>query len=383
MKQINLKTVSLSWLTLAALTGFSCGASAAIGGVSADLTLVPRGGVSADLPHVPPISGYAEDVYQQYANDAGPNITIEVRNMRTGKVSEFAHKSMQSLVPAPIYRVMPRQWMPDGQRASFVVPQNQEFGHHDFAYNVDGFERLGYRLSDGTYRRLQVTVNIDGGRPETHQAVEFCWVKQKHCAILDPVIPFLQSQVDNRLRRALAGPDLSISNLSPDSDGAALQSQLTAPSALETDAAAAVKKCGLASHTNWSGLNWSTSEYSAWAKNIFGFTLWTMNIAKQSGAITCNASCLATPSVNSQPSSGNATPPYSVSCANKGVTSGTPYTGIGVSDAETKCSVGVLVSSASVGVSGKGAEIKLDFKMSGSVATYSGGMRVVDSCSYY
>jgi len=371
MNQISLRKVTLSCLTLAALTGFSFSTSAA------------TGGVSADVPHVPPINGYAEDVYQQYANDAGPNITIEVSTLRTGKVSEFEHKGMQSLLPAPAYRVMPRQWMPDAQRASFVVPQDQEFGHHDFAYNVDGFEHFGYRLGDGSYRRLQVTVNIDGGRPETHQAVEFCWAKQSHCAILDPVIPFLESQVNNRLRRALAGPDLTISNSSSDSGGPSLRSQLMAPSASPTVSAAAVKTCGLASHKTWKGLSWSTPALTYRVNDIFGNPFFTVNIAGESGAITCTASCLAAPAATLSPSSGLGNLGYTVSCASKAVTSGTPLTAIGVSDAETQCAVGYIVSSASVGVSGKGASVSLSFKLSGSVAQYSGGARVVDTCAYF
>ena len=63
----------------------------------------------------------------------------------------------------------------------------------------DRISRLGGDLSPAERNRN------DRKRDRQWEAMEFCWRQLGHCAVLDPVVAFLQSKVDNRLRLAAEG----------------------------------------------------------------------------------------------------------------------------------------------------------------------------------
>jgi hypothetical protein len=311
---------------------------------------------------VPPISNYAVGLYNEFSAAASGTISFQVQTVQTGSMTALAGKTLGSLVTVPPYRVEADQAGTTITRPRFVVPTDPNFGETDLSHSVDEFASHGFPLQDGAYSKLSVTVTISGDT-RSHDAVEFCWASLNHCAVLDPVIVFLQSRIDSRLALAAAG-------LSTRSAGT-----LSSPADVATTG-----RCGLASHPTWIGETLTWSRYSVPFKDVFGITLFTLFLAEQVDGITCDSRCLPQPFGTSSASSAGSFPGYSTQCDNQGATGVTSNHARAI--AETKCTESFLGSAhAEVSVNGKGASIGLSWSLGGSV--FSNGGVLNDSCSRF
>jgi hypothetical protein len=309
-----------------------------------------------------PSSGYAERLYNNYSAATTGAISFSVQTVQNGPMTALAGVTLGSLVTLPPYRIEADLSAPGLGNPRFIVPDDPTFGSTDLSYTADGFATNGFPLEDGAYRTLSVTATINGDT-RSHDAVEFCWPSLNHCAVLDPVVVFLQSKLDTLSGLAAAGwTPKSMGTLSAAAD------------------VAAAGRCGLASHPNWIGETITWPAYPVTAKDIFGITLFHMNIAEQQVGITCDSSCHPHPFANSNDSSSFGNLGYHTACGNRGDTgvSGSQARSI----AETKCTESFLGrASASVSVNGKGASISFSWDLSGSA--FSNGGVYSDACARF
>jgi hypothetical protein len=303
---------------------------------------------------------YVEGLYKEYAAGTAGKISFSVQTVENGRMPDLAGKPFGSLVSAPPYRIVTDQLGTALNNPRFVLPENPNYGLHDMSYTADKFADYGFPLEDGLYRRLRITATI-GSDVRSHEAMEFYWPSLNHSALLDPVVVFLESKVNTRLRLTAEGwgPRLTLSG----------PTKGVTPST-----------CGLSSHHTWTGETLTWSPWTAWAKDIFGVTLWQENLAQQIDGTSCNTSCKPLPFTTSSASSSFANLGYTTACAHKGDAGVTGATSRSI--AETDCTEEFIgQASASVSVNGSGASISFSWSLGGS-ANSNGGI-YTDSCGYF
>lgn len=328
------------------------------------------GGFAQAAPAAPQIGNYAEGLYAEYAAGTGGKISFQIATVDSGSLTSLQGTSFSSLLTVPPYRIETSDHGTELRNPQFVTPLVASYALHDMGYSVDKFQQVGYPLSDGTYRRLNVTASI-GGDTRQHQAMEFCWAQQKHCSVLDPVVVFLQSKVDNRLRLAASGWGPRVS---PIMNNQAADQKVSQDKQIYAT-------CGLASHHNWIGETITWKAYTVTYSDIFGITLVTKHLGLQQYGMSCDASCRPAPYSRSDSSSASGTLGWTTACARTGGASGiTSRTSREI--AETKCThEWAAQASASVTIEGSGASISASWKLGGGVD--SNGGELTDTCSYF
>ena len=319
--------------------------------------------VGAQAASVPNTGNYAEGLYAEFAAGTKGQVSFQLATLDRGPLTSIQGITFNSLLSAPPFRLETSQNGTELLDAHFAVPSIPSYNLHDMGYSVDKFQSVGYPVADGAYRRLSVTGTI-GNDTRQWQALEFCWVGQGHCAVLDPAVVFLQSKVDNRLQLASEGWG---PRMAPIGEGQGFHT----PSGT----------CGLASHPNWIGLTITWGAYSVNYKDIFGVTLVHKSLGEQQYGLTCNSSCYPAPFSRSDSSSAWGTLGWTTACARTGGATG--RTGRTARDiAETKCTHEFVQSaSASVTIDGSGASISATWKLGGGVDA-NGGL-YTDTCGYF
>ena len=317
----------------------------------------------AQAPSVSKTNNYAEGLYAEFAAGAGSEVSFQITTLDRGPLTSIQGIPFNSLLSAPPFRLETDDHGTDLLNAHFAVPETPSYNLHDMGYSVDKFQSIGYPVSAGSYRRLNVAGTV-GNDTRQWQALEFCWPELGHCAVLDPAVVFLQSKVDNRLRLRADGwgPRLSLGG-----EGKGVMS----PSGT----------CGLSSHHGWTyeAITWNA--YTVKYKNIFGFTLVSKSLGMQQVGLSCTVSCNPAPFSTSNSSSAWGNSGYTTACANTGGATGT--TGAtGRSIAQTKCThQWVQQASASVTIAGSGASISANWTLAGGVD--SNGGTLTDTCGYF
>jgi len=311
----------------------------------------------------PKASNYAEGLYAEFAAGTGGKVSFQITTLDRGPLTSIQGIPFSSLLSAPPYRLETSDHGTDLLDAHFAVPQNPSYNLHDMANSVDKFSSVGYPVLDGSYRRLNVTGTIG---TDTHQweALEFCWPGLAHCAVLDPVVVFLQSKVDNRLLLASQGWGPRMTPIGEDQG-------VHTPSGT----------CGLSSHHNWIGLTITWGAYSVNYKDIFGVTLVHKSLGEQQYGLSCTTSCYPAPFSRSDSSSAWGTLGWTTACARTGGATG--KTGRTAREiAETKCTHEfVQQASVSVTIKGSGASISATWKLGGGVDANGG--EYTDTCGYF
>jgi hypothetical protein len=340
---------------------------------------LPAAGGTADYTtgqaSAPRMSRYSEDTYEEYENAASGAVTFSVDVVSAGAMKTLAGKALKDLVTVPSYRLVSNQAGTAITNPQFVVPSEERYGLHDLRYFVDQFEDFGLPLNEGTYRRLSVTAAV-GGDVRTHQAVEFCWSSLNHCAILDPVVVWLESKVKSRLALAATGWGPRISGHGARTLDAALSTSSRKPSPRG--------RCGLASHHNWTGETMTWSAYEEKFSDIFGITLATEYLGEQQDEIVCTASCKPeTAGFSDSSSASNSDPVYSFACSNKGAggTTGSSARSI----AETACVDNLSFGSVSISYSVEdqgSSSVSVTLHDAGGSVHSNGGV-YYDSCGIF
>ncbi len=311
----------------------------------------------------PKIDNYAEGLYAEFAAGTGGKISFQLSTIDSGPMTSLQGIAFSGLLSVPPYRVETSDHGTELLNPQFIVPETPSYNLHDMASSVDGFQTAGYPVADGSYRRLSVTGTI-GSESRHWEAMEFCWTGLGHCAVLDPVVVFLQSKVENRLRLAADGwgPQLT-----PSGEG---QGVVTPAG-----------KCGLSSHHNWIGETITWKAYTVTYKDVFGLTLVTKHLGEQQYGTSCDVHCNPAPFSRSDSSSANGTAGWTTACARTGGATG--HTGrTSRSIGETKCThKWVEHASASVTIKGSGGSISADWTLGGGVDS-NGGV-YTDTCGYF
>lgn len=317
----------------------------------------------AQAVSAPQVNNYAEGLYTEFAAGTGGQISFQINTVDSGPLTSLQGIEFSSLLSAPPYRVETSDHGTDLLNPRFLVPETPEYNLHDMPSSVERFQSVGYPVAEGTYRRLSVTGAI-GSEKRQWESMEFCWPALGHCAVLDPVVVFLQSKVDNRLRLAAEGWGPQIT-LSGEGEG------VVTPSG----------RCGLSSHHNWIGETITWKAYTVKYKDIFGFTLVTKHLGEQQYGTSCNSRCYPAPFSRSDSSSANGTAGWTTACDRTGGATGrTGRTSRSI--AESKCTHKfVQHASASVTIKGYGASISADWTLGGGVDS-NGGV-YTDTCGYF
>ncbi len=306
-------------------------------------------------------SHYAEGVYSDYAAATGNRILFEVATRSGGPLSELAGRPFGEVIEVPAYQIETSMIDLDFDQPH-TVSSLSKAADRQLSATVAGFNKVGYPVRQGQYRILEIGVGL-GSEVTSHQALEFCWPKQGHCVVLDPVVTFLDTMVQNR--RALRA------------EGQAVKIQLEPVVA----SSKAVATCQLASHRGSIGITYTWGASTVTYKDVFGITLVQKSLGGQQSGLRCDSSCKPAPFGYSNASSCYGNLGYSCAC-NKAFGSGKTG-GTGKAISETKCTHKLLTASqASVSIKQNfTASVTLDWTLNGGVDSKGGSF--LDTCGYF
>jgi hypothetical protein len=357
-----LKTIS-SWTTIATLASIASVAQTT-------LSIKP-------IAQAAPTN--AESIYQEYAAATDGKISFVVQTLDQGPLSQLAGKPFHTLLTVPSYRLESNQLGTQLQEPAFFVPNDPGYGQHDMGATADKFETIGLPLLLGTYRRLGITATI-GGDSRFHESMEFCWPSLSQCKVVDPVVVFLQSKVNNRVRLAAEGWGLRIvyGSGTPGTLSMGPQGQLL------TNPGGGGGVCGLASNHAKKDVSFSYPAHFIQLTDAFGIVLVAETLGAQKAGLSCDTSCHPQVFAESHSSSGSGTGGWNVDCDN------TPPTALGTSGslgktwAETRCAHDwVQSASASVDIV-KAGSASVDAKwVTLGRGVYRNGSWIADSCAYF
>ncbi|HZI56992.1 MAG TPA: hypothetical protein VFF39_09460 [Verrucomicrobiae bacterium] len=278
----------------------------------------------AQGPSPGPATGRAEGIYNEYASATGGKISFNVQTLSQGPLSDLAGRPFSAFLVAPTYRVESDEDGTELTNVGFIEPTGSDFVTQEMSLLPDQFQDVGLPLQMGVYRRLGITVSI-GADSRSYESMEFCWASLSRCRLLDPVVVFLQSKVENRMRLI--------------ADGWGKQVTFTRASDLASGpSAAATSKCGFASNPSVTTLTETAPAHTVTHSGIIGGTtgiVVTKHLGQQSVTISCDSSCVPHVTVSSSPSTATHAPGWTTACANIGAkgTTGSQVKGI----AQTKC----------------------------------------------
>ncbi|MBP6748898.1 MAG: hypothetical protein KA144_04600 [Xanthomonadaceae bacterium] len=307
-------------------------------------------------------SGYAESVYLDFAAASGQRANFQVRTVSSGSLQQLEGRSFGQIVGEPRYQLA----FEETRNSRIVAPTIGavfSVNRDELNAGVEGFDVVGYPVSQGVYRTLAVQVSA-GGQTRSHRALEMCWKGQDHCVIYDPQIEFLDSVVNNyRIAKA-------------EGYGPKIQEQLpTQTGEISTRAV-----CRLASNLNIIGRSLTWSARTVKYENIFGMTLVSKSLGGQQTGITCNSSCNPAMYGYSNSSSAYGNLGYGTDCGWKHATGTTGRSGKAVSEA--KCTHTFTgTARADVTVKGSGTGVNLAWDTNGGVDGSGGAL--TDTCGYF
>jgi len=151
-----------------------------------------------------PVNTYADKVYASYERAAGTKIHFAIDTLSHGSLSEIANRPLQDLLGVPANWVV---FDTNGSEIAEVLrgPRNPEIDEWSKTPpSLEGVEAAGLPIADGAYRLMKVAVEMNGETLE-HKALEVCWQKEGHCAVVDPVVIGVDSFFRNVTRIAKEG----------------------------------------------------------------------------------------------------------------------------------------------------------------------------------
>ncbi|HZI56991.1 MAG TPA: hypothetical protein VFF39_09455, partial [Verrucomicrobiae bacterium] len=256
----------------------------------------------AQGPAPGPATHFAERTYGEYATATGGKVSFNVQTLSQGPLSDLAGKPFSAFLVVPTYRVESDQDGIELTNVGFIDSVESDWEHQEFNSLPDRFQDVGLPLQMGVYRRLGITATI-GADSRSYESMEFCWASLSQCKMLDPVVVFLQSKVDNRMQLIADGWGKKVS-IKPATAGS----------------------CVLQSNPSVSSQTFTWPTRTKMYKDSFGRTVVQETLGTQSVTISCDTSCLPHPSASSSPSSGTGFFGWSVRCSNKSATGTTGST---------------------------------------------------------
>lgn len=167
----------------------SLGAAIAIVGCGAE-SPAPTPGKEAgarELSGSYPVGTYAEKVYASYQQAAGGKIRLVLEAVSGGALGEIATRPLPDLLGVPADWIV---FNTNGDQIEEVLrgPRNRAIDEWSQSPpSLAEGDAAGLPIADGTYRFLKVSVDMNGETTK-HNALEVCWQKEGHCAVIDPVM---------------------------------------------------------------------------------------------------------------------------------------------------------------------------------------------------
>jgi len=325
-----------------------------------------------------PATRFAEGIYNEYASATGGKVSFNVQTLSQGPLSDLAGRPFSAFLAEPTYRVESDQDGTELTNVGFIDSVESDWEHMEFNSLPDRFQDVGLPLQMGVYRRLGITATI-GADSRSYESMEFCWASLSQCKMLDPVIVFLQSKVENRMRLIADGwgPKVTVtraSNVVGSTGGAIVAS---GPSA------AATSSCGLLSDLSVKSKTTTWPAHDVFYRDTMGSIVVEKFLGQQSVTISCDTSCHPHVTASSSSSSFRVFSRWQAVCEH------TPNSAVGTTGAnaagvaETKCThnpPGGATPKASVSISGAGtASVNRTWSLVGTADTNGG--RYSDTCS--
>lgn len=332
----------------------------------------------ASAAHAAPLGkrlGYAERIYTEYADSADDKVSFDVSTAAHGKLKALVGKPFSSIINAPWRKLVASD---DGFVTSNHAFENADANSQEFSdlnKTVADFEAIGYPVSEGQYRILDVIMTLERD-VSNHRAIEFCWKKQFHCVLLDPNVQFIDSIANNRVKFMAEGSGPTVTVKAADT---------TASRALDGStsfaSASIAGTCGLASNH---AIKQKTVTYGArnvQYKNIFKNVLVNKDIGAQQSGLSCDTSCKPKPYGYSNVSSAYGRLGWRTACAqNSGLgISGTTAKFIGKTMCTHKYAIAASANITVLNYGTAGVDLKVD---AGGGIDANGGA-VYESCGYF
>ncbi len=311
-------------------------------------------------------TGYAEELYQDFAQAAHGQVKVSLQELRHGDLSAYADQKAALFTGVPLYTITAASSALEIESLSFNDVNMKSLYLADLDTNLRDFDEAGFPLSGGQFRQFEVSIAI-GKDARTHQAVEFCWADQGHCVVFDPNIEFLDSLVNGQRERRAQGWATTLRG--EQSASAELPGQQQAKA-----------RCGLASHPTWTAAQITWPAYRVSYKNLLGNEIGHANIGSAQAGLRCTSSCAPAPYGYTNASSGSIIFPNSIACdfAHNQGTSGRSGKYVGKTGCSQRTVLGAKFNAEAKGV-GLGVEVTID--SAGSVKLNGGAY--VDTCAYF
>lgn len=177
-----------------ALRGIALVATLGIAGCGAESPAPAPSGESGgrELSGSYAVGTYAEKAYASYQQAARGKIAFVLEITRKGALAEISARPFADLLGVPAHWVV---FNTNGTQIDEVLrgPRNRDIDEwSNTPPSLAGVEEAGLPIADGAYRLLDVAVDMNGEITK-HKALEICWQKQGHCAVVDPVLVGLDS----------------------------------------------------------------------------------------------------------------------------------------------------------------------------------------------
>jgi len=315
--------------------------------------------------------GYAEGVYGDYSDASSRDLSFSLKTIESGPLTELSGKPIGYFLGAPDHLVVAESSGFGLANVQSMPVDKAESGYlDDLAATVDGFDEAGFPVSQGHYRLLEVTMEMDGSKQPSHVALEACWSAQKHCVIFDPTVEFLDSHVANL--RKLRAEGWTILEYSEPVDSIL--------DLAKGDAAPKAGRCGLASRPNSKSRSVVFPAYTVQYRNLYNIVVVEHRIGRVETGLRCDTRCKPQPFAYSNASSGWANLGFNIKCASKGTAGTTGSRGSAV--AYSGCAHrAVLSAKFNLNIKGSGAGVDINIDSNGTVE--KNGRKWTDSCAYF
>ena len=313
--------------------------------------------------------GYAETIYRDFAVASGGAVSFDVQTIETGKLGALSGLRFSDLTGAPDYVLiadMAGTYLENVQ----LIPTAQIKTLHleDLDESLDGFQKSGLPLEQGSFRLLQVQLQA-GEEKRQHVAVEACWKGSGHCVVYDPSVEFIDSLVHNIRRLEAEGWRVEFSE-----EPAAWTLLPEGSEQMKTG------RCGLASQP------WTTARsaffpaYIFRIRNAFNNVVLEKTIGRAESGVRCDVNCNPQPFGYANASSAWAKGLRSVACDNAAI--GGVEGSIGRFVGRTGCSHRTVFG-AKFKAEAKGVGLQVDVSIDVTGSSHTNGQAFQDACARF
>jgi hypothetical protein len=143
-------------------------------------------------------SEYAEQLYADFTKYSQGKVGFQVMDLARGPLTELKNIRLADLVGATKVKLVTSHGDAAIENPRFMPVAMKHTETPDASQTGQTLQESGFSMDKGVYRLLSVRTKA-GSTSRNYMALEMCWEGQQRCYVYDPVIDFVDWQV-NRLR---------------------------------------------------------------------------------------------------------------------------------------------------------------------------------------